>query len=87
MREDSLLIALPALPTVIGDWREWIAGEDAPSEIKMIRNNTRTGFPCGSRDFVKSLESTLAVRLRQRISTDKDGEDVNPQPPFRRKCK
>ena len=66
LKEDNLLIPLPAMPGFIGDWRIWISGEDDPHDMKKIRNTTKTGFPCGSSEFVKKLESLLGVNLRQR---------------------
>jgi putative transposase len=75
LKEDSLLIPLPALPGFIGDWRCWIGREDDSHDINRIRDNTKTGFPCGSADFVKRLESILGVKLRQRKPKDTDAHE------------
>ena len=66
LKGDDLLIPLPAIPGFIGDWRIWINGEEDPHDIKKIRNTTKTGFPCGSSEFVKRVEAILRVNLRQR---------------------
>jgi putative transposase len=66
LKADGLIIPLPVIPGFIGDWRIWINREDDPHDIKKIRNTTKTGFPCGSSEFVKRLETILQVDLRQR---------------------
>jgi len=66
LKEDGLLFPLPVIPGFIGDWRIWINGEDDPHDIKRIRKTTKTGFPCGSSEFVKRLEVALGLNLWQR---------------------
>jgi putative transposase len=75
LKEDGLLIPLPIIPDFIGDWRIWINGEDDPHEIKKIRNTTKTGFPCGSSEFVKRLEVDLGLNIRQRNPRHPDVRD------------
>ena len=48
---------------VIENWSEWLAVETA-SETEAVRTATRTGRPCGSFDFVETLEGMLKRRLR-----------------------
>jgi len=77
LKEEGLLIPLPIIPGFIGDWRIWINGEDDPHDIKKIRNTTKTGFPCGSSEFVKRLEVDLGLNLRQRNAKHpRVGEDI-----------
>jgi putative transposase len=83
LREDRLLIPLPAFPSFVANWRRWIGGEDNADDTRSIRSNTKTGFPCGSAEFVKKLEEVLGVKLRQRKSKDThakkaEGEDLLP---------
>jgi putative transposase len=84
LKEDRLIIPLLVIPDFIGDWRIWINGEDDPHAIKKIRNTTKTGFPCGSSDFVKRLEVDLGLNLRQRKSKDSNFREsvVNDLLPF-----
>jgi putative transposase len=70
LREDGLLVPLPPLPGFIGDWRRWIGEKEDPRYLKKIRNNTKTGYPCGSSEFVKKLEVILGMKLRQRKTRD-----------------
>ena len=83
LKEDDLLIPLPGFPSFVGDWRSWIGGEEVPRNIKELQNNTNTGFPCGSSEFVKRLEMLLGVKLRQRKSRGrgvKEGDEENLLP-------
>jgi putative transposase len=66
IRADSLLTPLPAIPDFIGCWAWLLEGEDDQDQMKMIRNNTKTGRPCGSELFVEELEYTLDRPLKQR---------------------
>ena len=50
------------MPWPVGDWAAYLRQED-DTQVKMIRQRTRTGRPCGSQSFVKGLESLLGRAL------------------------
>lgn len=56
------------LPSTTGpsqaEWAAWLRGPDDEHAVKMLRQSTRTGRPCGSARFISSLESDLGRRLR-----------------------
>lgn len=57
--EDPLLSARPQWTrqiTGVGNWSEWLAAGDVATEMEMIRRRTTRGMPCGSDQFVKTLE-------------------------------
>jgi hypothetical protein len=56
---------LPAITEFIHDWSKWLAEEGDQEQIKRIRNNTKTGFPCGSNLFVKELEIILGRPIKR----------------------
>ena len=66
LRGDPLLAPLPNNGGLIPDWSAWVSGGDNQAELKMIRNNTKTGRPCGSEAFVDKLEGLLGRTLRPR---------------------
>jgi putative transposase len=41
----------------VGNWASWLGQADDPTEIDAIRTSTLRGMPCGSRQFVESLET------------------------------
>jgi putative transposase len=61
---DPLLDA--GLPQVrlVGDWSQWLAANDADSEIKAIRKATAKDYPFAEDPFVKRLELELGRPLR-----------------------
>jgi putative transposase len=69
MRADCNLPALALPPNLVTDWRTWLCDEDA-ALTQSIRQQTRTGRPCGSDAFVKQLESILGRPLAPRPSGD-----------------
>lgn len=48
----------------IGDWSAWLAEGDATLELGLLRKNATKGLPCGSEEFITSLESASGRRLR-----------------------
>jgi putative transposase len=44
-------------------WREYLGGGEAEEELASIRENTHTGRPLGSAEFVSGLERTLRRKL------------------------
>lgn len=56
---DPLLSAHPQWTrqmTGVGNWSEWLAAGDVSTEVDLIRRRTARGMPCGSDQFVKTLE-------------------------------
>lgn len=41
----------------VGNWSDWLAAGDTAEEVKLIRRRTARGMPCGSDEFVESMES------------------------------
>lgn len=50
------------------DWRELLESEAANGRGSEVRQATRSGLPCGERDFVQELETRLGRRLELRPS-------------------
>lgn len=50
----------------IGDWSAWLAAGEEPALIDELRTQTRKGLPCGSSEFVASLEASTGRVLRPR---------------------
>jgi putative transposase len=48
----------------IGDWSAYLREKDQGSPMEEIRQNTRTGQPCGHEAFVGALEKASGRRLR-----------------------
>jgi putative transposase len=66
--EDPLLSALPAAASLIGNWSEWLNAGNSASELKFIRNRTKTGRPCGTESYIKELERmTGRILIPRRI--------------------
>ena len=74
LRDDSLLCGDLELADDVGDWSAWLADEDE-LDVKRIREQTRTGRPCGAVSFVKRLETRLARPLRLRKRGRKSAEE------------
>jgi len=66
IRTDFHLTPLPATAGIIHNWSQWLAEEGDKEQIKRIRSNTKTGYPCGSSMFVKELEIILGRPIRRR---------------------
>lgn len=50
----------------IGNWSAWLAAGDDAQAINELRADTRKGLPCGSRQFIESLEATTGRTLRRK---------------------
>ena len=48
----------------IGDWSAWLAAGDEPTGLEELRAHTSQGLPCGSRQFIESLETKSGRYLR-----------------------
>jgi putative transposase len=68
--QDPLLSPLPAGAALIANWADWLKEGNNASELKFIRNCTKTGRPCGSESYIKELERItgriLAPRKKNR---------------------
>jgi hypothetical protein len=66
-------------PGVVNDWAEWLRTEDEEN-VARIRTTTRTGRPCGGKQFLVQLESLLGRVLhpkkRGRKTKASSGDDV-----------
>lgn len=50
----------------IGDWSAWLADEGDRGQVDLLRRNANMGLPCGSDDFIHSLEERTGRMLRYR---------------------
>lgn len=50
----------------IADWRIWLAEEDMPDKLDVLRRHTNKGLPCGSKSFVTKLEKLAGRTLQSR---------------------
>lgn len=50
------------------DWRELLESEAANGRGSEVRQATRSGVPCGEKDFIRDLETRLGRRLELRPS-------------------
>lgn len=50
----------------IGDWSSWLAEDDEPEELTVLRRNSDKGLPCGSARFLKRLEQKVGRLLQYR---------------------
>jgi putative transposase len=64
LRPDDLLSDRFPPEGVISDWSAWLGEEDDKEMVKAIRRHTRTGWPCGGKEFVDRLEGMLGRSLR-----------------------
>src|SRR3989338_5727773 len=64
-KKDSLLTNF-YLMEEIGNWAEYLKGEEAPEELRRIRFQTHSGRPLGSIDYLKRLEGLLGRELIKR---------------------
>jgi putative transposase len=68
----------------VGDWSAWLAGDDEPAKLEVLRQNAGRGLPCGQEAFVADLERQVGQPLRPRPrgrpkappTHDEDAENV-----------
>ena len=48
----------------IKDWSNWLAEDDEPEKVTIIRRNIEKGLPCGSDAFLKKLEKKVNRALK-----------------------
>ena len=63
-RLDPLLSEDFPPPGVIQNWPAWLSQEEDEDAMKRLRQQTRTGRPCGSSIFIEQLEDLLNRSLR-----------------------
>lgn len=66
LADDGLLAPDRPFPGHVTDWREWLLSGLDDEKAASIRRATRTGRPCGSREFTHRMEELLARRLSPR---------------------
>ena len=73
-RGDSLITDTQVLSEQIGDWSEWLRGEEDEQLVSALRHNTRTGRPLGSESFLDRFEQLLGrVVRRQKAGRPRKG--------------
>ena len=76
--EDPLISALPVDASLIGDWSEWLKAGNSVSELKFIRNCTKTGRPCGTESYIRELERrTGRVLIPHRVGRPSKQTAIN----------
>ena len=50
----------------IGDWSAWLAAGDEPNSLALLRKHAPKGLPCGSEEFLRTLELSTGRRLDYR---------------------
>ncbi len=50
----------------VGDWSAWLASDDDPTKLEVLRQHADRGLPCGEEDFVAELERQAGQSLRLR---------------------
>lgn len=60
---DRLLAADRPFPGHVTDWREWLLSGLDDEKAAAIRRATRTGRPCGSREFTREMELRVSRTL------------------------
>jgi putative transposase len=61
---DPMLDSGLPLIGAVGNWSEWLAAEDAPAELKAIRDATAREQPLGDEDFLLRLEAQFGRPMR-----------------------
>lgn len=65
LRRDPMLSGSLEQADHVGDWKAFLLDEDDKA-VRLLRQRTRTGRPCGTHDFVKTLASVLGRALLPR---------------------
>ncbi len=64
--QDNTLVKVTPLIEIVGDWREFLAGNINQKTAEVIRHHERIGRPLGSEAFIEQLEVKLGRSLRKR---------------------
>jgi putative transposase len=77
--DDPLLAPLPQGVWVLGPWSAWLAEGECQAQTDAIRKCTKTGRPCGTESFLRTLElNTGRVLLPRKRGRPKKIGDVPP---------
>ena len=57
-KDDALAIVKPLLQ-LVGDWRQFLCGDESTEEYELLQRHERTGRPLGSKEFIERLGSQL----------------------------
>lgn len=79
---DPILDPARPFPGTIENWGRWLRGDDDADKIEVIRRNTATGRPSGTKEFVRDLETKLGRRLEPRGPGRPRGREEERRPPF-----
>jgi putative transposase len=66
--EDDKLVHVKPMLGRIDDWEKYLTATDCGSHINQIKQNTRTGRPLGSMEFIRKLEAIAGIDLSLRTS-------------------
>ncbi|HUR39989.1 MAG TPA: transposase [Verrucomicrobiae bacterium] len=69
LRTDPVVNGRNALPrdfVSTADWPKWLSSEEDSTQVNLLRTQSLRGLPCGSDDFVSSLEMRAGVPLKRR---------------------
>jgi putative transposase len=58
--------ALPADFITTAEWSAWLKGDEDASQLESLRKNSARGLPCGSEEFIESLERRAGIPLKRR---------------------
>ncbi|MFM1919583.1 MAG: hypothetical protein RLZZ303_1217 [Candidatus Hydrogenedentota bacterium] len=64
LRKYSLLHADFPPPGIIENWAEWLASPEDAEQLDRVRACTSSGRPCGSADFIRTLETQTKRTLQ-----------------------
>jgi len=62
--EEDPLVRNQMLPDMVGDWQEFLRGEDDAEKSRQIQRGTRTGRPVGGERFALEVETLIGRSLR-----------------------
>lgn len=81
LKEDAVLTTdreWSAQVRSVGDWSKWLAQEDRPEQLEVLRRHVERGVPCGAEGFIRRLErkagQMLRLRARGRPKKVKEGD-------------
>lgn len=80
-QQDELLSVSSPFPGVVDDWQAWLECGLEPGTLERLRRRTSTGRPCGSEQFVRTLEKRLDRRLLPQARGGKGGPRSMPSKP------
>ena len=68
---DDILVQVKPMLYLVGDWQEYLAGEETMNSVDAIKQHSRTGRPLGSQALIDKLEELT-------------GKDLAPKKPGRK---